>query len=47
MTRNWVWWVINLDTGETRQSNACDRCTACALVGWDIEYCSAHILRPA
>jgi hypothetical protein len=46
-TTVWVWWIVNLDTGETKRSRAGDRATACALVGWNIEYCAARILRRA
>lgn len=43
----WVWLVVNLDTGESKRVSACDNATACAVAGWDLDYCVAHIVRRA
>lgn len=40
------WWIVNLDTGETRRVRALDSHSACAAAGWHAQHCDARVLPP-
>jgi hypothetical protein len=42
----YTWWIVNLDTGETRTTRAHDNASACRVVGWCLDYCVARIVPP-
>lgn len=41
-----VWWVVNLDTGETRRVRALDASGAARAAGWRSDCCDARIVPP-
>jgi hypothetical protein len=41
-----TWWIVNLNTGETRHVRAYNNRDACEAVGWRLAYCDARILPP-
>lgn len=40
------WWIVNLDTGETRRVRAADTASACRAAGWQEEACDARLVPP-
>lgn len=41
-----TWWLVNLDTGETRRVRAADEADACRAAGWPAEACDVRLLPP-
>ena len=41
-----TWWIVNLDTGETRRARALNESDACKATGWRQDCCDARVVPP-